>query len=157
VGIAWSGNPVHGNDHNRSLALEPLLHSLPEGIDLISVQKDIRPGDRPAFNLLRSDGKPRIRHFGEALDDFADTASLIAALDVVISVDTSVAHLAGAMGKPLMILLSVESDWRWLTDRSDSPWYPGAKLFRQSKWGQWDEVFEAVAADLRDYPGFLRN
>jgi tetratricopeptide (TPR) repeat protein len=157
VGIAWSGNPVHGNDHNRSLALEPLLQSLPDEIDLISVQKEIRESDRPAFNLLRSDGKPRIRHFGEVLDEFADTASLVAALDLVISVDRSVAHLAGAMDKPLMILLSVESDWRWLTDRSDSPWYPGAKLFRQRKWGQWDEVFQAVAADLRGHPGVRRN
>jgi tetratricopeptide (TPR) repeat protein len=122
VGVAWSGNPVHGNDHNRSLALEPLLQSLRDEIDLISVQKDIRESDRSAFNLIRSDGKPRIRHFGEFLKDFADTASLIAALDLVVSVDTSVAHLAGAMGKPLMILLSVESDWRWLIDRSDSPW-----------------------------------
>ena len=84
----------------------------------------------------------------EELVDFSDTAAAIAGLDLVISVDTSVAHLAGAMGKPVWVLLPVNSDWRWLLERNDSPWYPTMRLFRQSVFGDWESVFHQVAEDL---------
>ena len=93
------------------------------------------------------DGRP-IRHFGEEISDFADTAALISLMDLVISVDTSAAHLAGAMGKPVWILLSFFPDWRWLLDRDDSPWYPTAKLYRQHMPGAWDETIRRAATDL---------
>src|SRR6202030_4014001 len=85
-----------------------------------------------------------ILHFGDALKDFSDTAALISNLDLVISVDTSVAHLAGALGKPVWVLLTHVPDWRWLLDRDDSPWYPTARLFRQSGTGEWDAVIACV-------------
>ena len=89
-----------------------------------------------------------IHDWTEELDDFADTAALIEALDLVISVDTSVVHLAGALGKPAWILNRFDSCWRWMLDREDSPWYPTARLFRQRRPGEWDEVFERVASEL---------
>ena len=82
--------------------------------------------------------------------DFADTAAIVANLDLVISIDTSVAHLAGAMGKPVWILLNNSPDWRWLLDREDSPWYPSARLFRQSAFGNWQDVLTRVERELRD-------
>ena len=84
--------------------------------------------------------------------DFADTAALCELMDVVVSVDTSIAHLAGAVGRPLWVLLPHVADWRWLTERSDSPWYPGARLFRQSKAGGWDSVIAEVQAALQALP-----
>jgi ADP-heptose:LPS heptosyltransferase len=147
VGLVWSGNPSHKNDANRSLALERVVESLiGQPVDLVSLQKEVREADRAV--LARH---PQIRDFGAELRDFADTAGLIAHLDVVISVDTSVAHLAGAMGKPLWVLLPYVPDWRWLLDREDSPWYPTARLFRQPGMGDWASVLRDVAAALRDF------
>ena len=91
----------------------------------------------------------RSLHFGDELADFRDTAALVALMDVVITVDTAVAHVAGAMGKPVWLLLPYSPDWRWLLGRDDSPWYPSARLFRQPAIGQWEPVLERVARELR--------
>lgn len=143
IGLVWSGNPRHKNDHNRSLTLAQLLPWLPAGCDYFSLQKDVRDADRAT---LATAG---IRHFGEELKDFSDTAALCDLMDLVISVDTSVAHLAGALGKPTWVLLPYVPDWRWLLDRDDSPWYPTMRLFRQPKAGDWDSVFARFGQALR--------
>ena len=93
-----------------------------------------------------------VAHFGEQLQDFADTAALISCMDLLITVDTAVAHLAGALGRPVWILLPYNPDWRWLTEREDSPWYPSVRLFRQSAIGDWDEVIRRVADSLQHLP-----
>jgi Flp pilus assembly protein TadD len=140
VGVAWSGRPSHANDANRSI---PIKHFEPlsklQNIALHSVQKDSPPRDL-ALNL--------IDHSGE-LEDFTDTASLIVALDLVISADTAVAHLAGALGKPTWLLLPFAPDWRWLLNRDDSPWYPTMRLFRQPAPGDWPAVIQRVADELQ--------
>jgi tetratricopeptide (TPR) repeat protein len=143
IGVVWSGNAQHKNDRNRSLALIDLAKLLSVDYELISLQKEVRVQDE---DVLRA--HPGIRHFGDELKDFADTAALCELMDVVISVDTSVAHLAAALGKPVWILLPFVPDWRWLLDRQDSPWYPSAKLYRQQKIGDWGDVIERVKADL---------
>jgi len=143
IGLAWSGNPAHVNGQNRSIALALLSPMLVEGADWISLQKEIRPGDAAA---LRDRGQ--VRFLGEALRDFADTAALLDLMDLVITVDTSIAHLAGALGKPVWILLPFRPDWRWLLHRNDSPWYPSARLFRQRTIGDWAGVIDEVKAEL---------
>ncbi|HEY8069222.1 MAG TPA: tetratricopeptide repeat-containing glycosyltransferase family protein [Burkholderiales bacterium] len=143
VGIAWSGRPEHRNDRNRSLALSALMAADNDGVRLISLQKEVRPEDA---SVLESN--KRILHFGAELEDFSDTAALVSLVDLVISVDTSIAHLAGALGKPVWILLPFAPDWRWLLDREDSPWYPTARLFRQPRFGDWDDVIGKVKREL---------
>jgi hypothetical protein len=140
VGIAWSGRPTHFNDRNRSTRLptfEP-LSKIPD-LTLHSLQKDAPPGD-VNFQL--------IDHSGE-LTDFADTAALIAGLDLVISVDTAVAHLAGALAKPTWLLLPFAPDWRWLLARDDSPWYPTMRLFRQPRPTDWQAPIAEVTQFLQ--------
>ena len=132
VGLVWRGNPKHRNDHNRSLALADLVPALDDDTEWISLQKDVPASDRDTL-----DANPRIRHLGDCISDFADTAALIELMDLVISVDTSVAHLAGGMGKRLWLLLPFSAEWRWLMNRDDSPWYPTAQLFRQTAIGDW--------------------
>ena len=144
VGLAWSGNPRQGNDHNRSMPLSVFMRGLPEGLDYISLQKDVRDKDISTLQV-RSD----IRRIGEQLEDFSDTAALCALMDMVISVDTSVAHLAGALGKTIWVPLTFNPDWRWLLDRRDSPWYAAARLYRQDQPGNWEPVLEEIGADLR--------
>jgi hypothetical protein len=143
IGLAWSGRPSHDNDHNRSMRLGSFLPPL-AGFDAtyVSLLQDVRADDAPV--LQGSD----VLHFGKELKTYADTAALIANLDLVISVDTSVAHLAGALAKPLWILLPFTPDWRWLLDRDDSPWYPTAHLFRQDETRRWDTVMAHVHAAL---------
>jgi Flp pilus assembly protein TadD len=143
VGLAWSGNPAHENDRQRSVPLEQLLPILSDDIEWVCLQKELRPDDAAA--LARS-GK--VAFFGAQISDFADTAALVDLVDLVISVDTSVAHLAGAMGKPVWVLLNFVPDWRWLLDRTDSPWYPSARLFRQPALRDWESVIEEVGAAL---------
>ncbi|KVQ51349.1 hypothetical protein WK03_06365 [Burkholderia cepacia] len=138
IGLVWSGNPLHLNDRNRSITLADLLPLLDERYEWISLQKVIRDEDRPVL-----DASP-IRFVGDELTDFAETAALTEAMDAVISVDTSVAHLAGALGRPLAVMLPHTPDFRWLLDRDDSPWYPGARLFRQPEGGQWAPVVERL-------------
>ena len=144
IGIVWSGNAEQKNDRNRSIGLAALAPLLSAGPHWISLQKDIRPGDEIFIRQLG------IAHYGDQLDDLADTAALIDALDLVIAVDTSVAHLVGAMGKPLWMMLAYCADWRWLLDRDDTSWYPSARLFRQDDERSWQKVIPPVAAALRD-------
>ncbi|HEX3502800.1 MAG TPA: tetratricopeptide repeat protein [Xanthobacteraceae bacterium] len=150
IGLAWAGHPTHLNDHNRSMRLDALL-SATDGIDatFVSLQRQIRDADT-AILQDRSD----IFHFGEELHSFSDTTALIASLDLVISVDTSVAHLAGALAKPVWVLLPFIPDWRWLLDQEDSPWYPTARLFQQDETRAWGNVMKRVHAALQDqFPG----
>ncbi len=142
IGLVWSGNAGHRNDRNRSIELAELAPLLALDVDWISLQKDVRARD--AALLVNSP----IRSFNVLLGDFADTAALVQSLDRVIVVDTSVAHLAGALGRPVWILLADPPEWRWMQGRDDSPWYPGARLFRQSKPGQWQDVVEALQAAI---------
>jgi tetratricopeptide (TPR) repeat protein len=143
IGIAWSGNPQHLDDHNRSIPLEALLPALTDAVEWVSIQKVVRDDEQP---LLEASG---IRHFGDELGDFADTAALIECLDCVISVDTAVAHLTGGLGRPLWVMLPYLPDWRWLLERDDNPWYPAARLFRQSQAGDWSGVFEQIGIALQ--------
>lgn len=144
VGLAWSGNPQYANDSARSIAfaaLRPLIET--GGVVFVNVQRDVRAGDEDA---LAAAG---VADFRAQLGDFGETAGLVSALDLVISVDTSLAHLAGALGKPVWVLLSAVADWRWLERRADSPWYPTARLFRQRKLGDWTDVVDEAASALQ--------
>jgi Glycosyltransferase family 9 (heptosyltransferase) len=143
IGIAWSGNVHHKADRRRSLALEQIEPLVGLGWPLYCLQRELRPDDLPAFARFSN-----IRYFGEALRDFADTAALIAELDLVIAVDTAVAHLAGALGKPVWVLLAHAPDWRWMLGRNDSPWYPTMRLFRQATPGDWSQVIVRVRDEL---------
>jgi tetratricopeptide (TPR) repeat protein len=143
IGLAWSGRPEHNNDYNRSMKLSTLLSPLAGfNATYVSLQREVRADDAPV--LQGSD----VLHFGKELKTYADTAALIANLDLVISVDTSVAHLTGALAKPLWIVLPFMPDWRWLLDRDDSPWYPTARLFRQDETRGWGSVMARVQAAL---------
>jgi tetratricopeptide (TPR) repeat protein len=140
IGIVWAGNPNFKGDQTRSIGLarfSPLLSVA--GIEFFGLQRDLRDGDR---DILRNNS--HVMHLGDAIEDFGDTAAIISSLDLVISSDTSVAHLAGALGKPVWVLLQFVADWRWLLDRSDSPWYPTARLFRQPELGDWESVIRQV-------------
>ncbi len=146
IGIAWSGSATHKNDHNRSIALASFLSCL-NGIEaaVVSLQPEVRGSDA---SVLRE--QSGIVHFGGALQSFTDTAALIANLDLIIAVDTGVAHLAGALAKPTWVLLPFIPDWRWLLDRDDSPWYPAMRLFRQDESRRWDSVLARVRLALCD-------
>jgi tetratricopeptide (TPR) repeat protein len=142
IGLAWSGHPANSKDHDRSIPfaqLAPLLRV--PGVRFVSLQKDVRASDAAAFA-----GCTGVIDLRARLNDFADTAAVIAGLDLIITVDTAVAHLAGAMGKPVWVLLPAVPDFRWLLERADSAWYPSARLFRKS--GDWDEVVARVAREL---------
>ena len=147
VGLAWKGNPRFENDADRSLpSLDVLapLGAVP-GVQFVSLQKGAGEDEarHPPAGL-------NILPLGECSDDFSDTAAIIAQLDLVISVDSAVAHLAGALGKPCWVLLpDYQTDWRWLTGREDSPWYPGMRLFRQPAGGDWGAVVGQLVAALR--------
>lgn len=145
VGLAWSGFTRHINDRHRSMVLRTLVSLLQLDYEFHSLHKEIRAEDRASLAEL-----PQIHIHTDELHDFSDTAALVAELDMVISVDTSVAHLAGALGKPLWLLLAYAVDYRWLTERSDSPWYPTARLFRQERIGNWYTVIEKVKTELRN-------
>ena len=144
VGLAWSGRAAHKNDHNRSMLLATLAPLFDLDATFIVVQKDIRAADAPLV-------KERLLDFGDELRDFTDTAALMENLDLVISVDTSLAHLAGALGRSVWVLLPFTPDWRWLLDRKDSPWYPTARLFRQDAARRWDTVVGNVREALADF------
>jgi tetratricopeptide (TPR) repeat protein len=143
VGLVWSGNAAHKYDHNRSLSLSMLLPNLPSNIEYVCLQKELRHIDQ---GLLAQ--HTEIKYFGDALEDFTDTVALCELMDVIISVDTSVAHLAATIGKPTWVLLPYSPDWRWLLDRDDNPWYPTAKLYRQEQLNHWGGVFEKIKGDL---------
>lgn len=141
VGIAWTGNPAHSSDFRRSMPLRKLVPHLPQGINWWCVQKDVRESDR---RLLAEAGIER-----PALGDFADTAALMMHLDAVVTVDTSVAHLAGSLGRPTLLLLHHAAEWRWQTQRSDCPWYPSMTLFRQPCPDDWSGALRAMARHMR--------
>ena len=119
-----------------------LLPMMTNDVEWFSLQRDVRDADRKALS------RSPLRDFTRRLHDFAEAAALISHMDVVISVDTSIAHLAGALGKPIWVLLAFHPDFRWLRDRTDSPWYPTARLFRQTHDGDWSDVFARIAAEI---------
>lgn len=143
VGLAWSGSTTHVNDRHRSLALATLAPALREDVDWIVLQKDVRPADLATLASL-----PQCRRFDGELHDFADTAALAAHCDLVVTVDTSIAHLAGALGLPTWILLPHHPDWRWLKTGETSAWYPSARLLRQPVRGDWAAVVGSVQSGL---------
>ena len=143
VGLAWEGNPLHKNDYNRSILLAELIPHLPKKYEYIGLQKDIRESNLKT--LKRSSMIDNLIDKNVSMDD---TAAIIENLDIVISVDTSVAHLSASMGKPTWILLPFVPDWRWLLNRNDSPWYKSVKLFRQEKRGNWELVFKDLNKKL---------
>jgi hypothetical protein len=144
IGLAWAGRPTHKKNRQRSLppaSLAPLAQV--PGVRFYSLQKDrADQGLPPGMELF---------DWTAELNDFADTAALIANLDLVISVDTAVVHLAGALGKPVWTLLPFAPDWRWLLNRQDSPWYPTMRLFRQPSIGDWESVIRQVAETLAEF------
>jgi hypothetical protein len=144
VGLAWAGRPTHQNDRNRSLKLgtfAPLAQLA--GVRFVSLQK----GEAAAEAKSPPEGM-ELLDAGPELKDFADTAALVAALDLVIAVDTSVVHLAGALGKPVWVLLPFAPDWRWLLNRDDSPWYPTMRLIRQQRRMEWEPVVASIREEL---------
>jgi len=146
VGIAWQGNPVVKDDRQRSIALARFarLAQVP-GVQLISLQKG------PGMEQLHSHAT--VLDLGSRLDEasgpFMDTAAVMMNLDLVISCDTAIPHLAGALGIPVWVAVSLIPDWRWLLEREDSPWYPTMRLFRQTRYADWDDVFERIAEELK--------
>jgi predicted O-linked N-acetylglucosamine transferase (SPINDLY family)/ADP-heptose:LPS heptosyltransferase len=145
VGIAWAGNPHHRNDHHRSIPLDRFAALLDvPGVRWFSLQVGARAGD------LASLPSGRVNDLSPQLTDFAESAAAVANLDLVITADTAPAHLAGALGKPVFILLPFSPDWRWFAERSDTPWYPTARLLRQSAPGDWESAIEAARRALRE-------
>jgi Tfp pilus assembly protein PilF len=149
VGIAWSGAQNKETDYNRSLTLSQIsqispLFDLP--LDFYSLQKEVRDIDKDFLSQSKN-----IYDYHKEIVDFSDTATLILEMDIIISVDTSVAHLAGALDKPLWILLPHVADYRWMVDRIDSPWYSSATLFRQKEVDNWDGVIFSIERSLRSY------
>ncbi len=143
VGMAWSGTTGARKLGKRSIPLEALLTFMELPIELHSLQVTYQEID-----LRTLERNPEIRQHQDTLTDFAETAALIECLDLVITIDTSVAHVAGALGKPVWILLAFDADYRWMVEREDSPWYPTARLFRQPKPGDWQSVITCVTAAL---------
>ena len=143
VGLCWTGRASHENDRNRSLKFADLTPMLARAdIEWISLQKPVPEGDKTFVQASP------LLDWGHTFADFSDAAAAIMNCDLVISVDTAVAHLAGALGKPVFVALPFHADWRWLTARSDSPWYPSARLFRQQKRRDWDSVISQITAAL---------
>lgn len=147
VGVIWAGRPTHNNDRNRSALLadfRPLANA--GGIALLALQKGPRTDQAGAWY-----GRVPLINIGAEIGDYDDTMAILDNLDLLITVDTSVAHLAGAMGRPVWIMLPKAPDWRWLLDRVDTPWYPSARLFRQQTAQRWDAVAQSIAAELASY------
>jgi hypothetical protein len=143
VGLVWCGSSTHPSDHSRSIPLRLLTRILDVDATFVSLQRDPRPNDR-ALLLERSEIVDLTTH----LTDFTETAALVACLDLVITVDTSIAHLAGTMGCPTWIMIAHTPDYRWLLNRDDSPWYPSVRLFRQTQAGDYAELLERVRIEL---------
>ncbi len=148
VGIAWQGNPEHTRDRDRSFLLAHFERlAAIDGVGLFSLQKGFG-----AEQVRELAGRFPVFELGDRLDPnslvIQDTPAVMKALDLVITADTMLAHLAGALGVPVWIALPFSPDWRWLLGRDDSPWYPTARLFRQSESGRWDLVFDRIARAL---------
>ena len=145
VGIAWAGNPNYPRDVDRSILLKNFLPIVGiKGARFFSVQKDLRHGDKEILHV-----NSQIVRLDQEINDFEDTAAIMMSLDLVISSDTSIVNLAGALGRPIWVLLPSNPDWRWLLDRGNSPWYPTARLFRQISRGEWSTVTDDVCVELR--------
>jgi hypothetical protein len=157
VGIVWGGRPTGPNEvlslQHRSCGLEH-FRALADvaAVALYGLQKG-----PPAAQVDQLPERFLVSNLADQFDDLAETAAVVENLDLVISIDTSVAHLAGAMGRPVWVLLKSDADWRWLLDRQDSPWYPTMRLFRQSRPGDWDEVFSRVTGELRNHVEMWRK
>ena len=136
VGLVWHTTSPSKNSPRKSVPWADLRRHLPVGADYVSLQREHAAADRAAAGDLRL--------FGDDLHDFSETAALIAEMDLVISIDTSAAHLAGALGKPVWLLLHTPADWRWLDDRQDSPWYAHMRLYRQTRRGDWAPVSATI-------------
>jgi hypothetical protein len=151
VGLVWAGNPDHNNDHNRSLSLDVMSRfARVPGARFFSLQKG-----EPARQAKSPPAGMELVDWTDQIADFADTAALISHFDVVIACDTAVAHLAGAMGRPVLLLLPFAPDWRWMLGRPDSPWYPTMRLFRQHRPRDWDSAMEEAThalTALKDEP-----
>lgn len=145
IGIAWAGRPTHQNDKNRSCSFKQFIELLGiPGVTIYSLQKGGREAD------IKENGcEALVTDMASRLNDFADTAALINQLDLIITVDTSVAHLAGALGKPVWVVIPFAADWRWGLESEETPWYPSMRLFRQRQPGNWDQVFRDVRKALR--------
>lgn len=149
IGVVWSGNVTSEAELGRSIPLSAMAPLVAQGVQLISLQK--------GFGVEQLDTSPLpVARLGPDYDagDFADTGAVVETLDLIISCDTSVAHLAGALGKPVWMAVNAVADWRWFEDRSDTPWYPTLRLYRQPTPGDWTAVFEAMAAGL---PTFMQD
>jgi hypothetical protein len=146
VGVIWAGRPTHNNDRNRSALLQDFLPlaNVP-GIALLALQKGPKTGQAGAYY-----GRAPLINIGAEIDDYDDTMAILDNLDLLVTVDTSVAHLAGAMGRPVWIMLPRAPDWRWLLERTDTPWYPSMRLFRQGTARRWDDVMRTIAAELAE-------
>ena len=145
VGLVWSGSETNKGDAYRSMPLETLLPYLPEGFEYVCLQKEVRQSDHTALE------NSSVHFFGEVLNDFSDTAALCSLMDFVVSVDTSVAHLAAALGKKMVVLLPFAPDWRWLLERNDSPWYPMIQLLRQDAMEDWESVLQKLNPILLNF------
>jgi len=143
IALAWSGNVSHDNDRNRSIAFARLAPLFAKAASFVSIQRDVRDGDAAALA-----GEKRVTHVGGELDNFSDTAAVLTLCDLVIAVDTAAVHLAGAMGRPVWVLVPFAPDWRWGLDGETTLWYPTARLFRQTSPDDWDAVIARVAAAL---------
>jgi hypothetical protein len=145
VGLVWQGNPEQRRDVIRSCPLEKLI---PLFRTPATIFFSLQTGDRGRCQIAELQLGERIIDAGKALTDFTETAAVAAALDLVITVDTATAHLAGALGRPVWTMLCHTPDWRWHLERADSPWYPTMRLFRQPKWGDWDSVVRQIQTAL---------
>jgi hypothetical protein len=143
VGVVWSGNAAQRNDAMRSIPLAAFSRMDLPGCEFFALQNAVRDKDQPALQAW-----PQLRFFGDELKSFADTAALASEMDLVVTVCTSGAHLAGALGLPMWVLLGYRADWRWLLECEDSPWYPTARLFRQDASRDWARVIDRVRGEL---------
>ncbi len=152
IGVIWAGRPTHNNDRNRSALLADFMPlASVAGLALLALQKGPTTGQAGGYY-----GRAPLINLGTEIDDYDDTMAILENLDLLVTVDTSVAHLAGAMGRPVWIMLPRAPDWRWLLGRSDTPWYPSMRLFRQQTTGQWDDVVKDIAANWQNIPGHRR-
>lgn len=145
IALAWAGNPAHDNDRNRSIALSTLAPLLAMPASFISIQRDVRSSDAAQLGATT-----QLTHLGGELADFNDTAAVLSLCDLLITADTAPAHLAGAMGRPVWVLVPFAPDWRWMLDGESTPWYPTARVFRQSALADWNAVIARVASALQD-------
>jgi tetratricopeptide (TPR) repeat protein len=145
IGVVWSGSTIH-KIYNRSMSLEIFRALLDSDAEWVCLQKEVSTDD---IATLGQDS--RINFFGDDIRNFSDTAALLDLTDLVVTIDTSIAHLAGAMGKPVWVLLPYNANWRWLLNRSDSPWYPSARLFRQGELANWSRLIAEVKSELEAF------